>query len=454
MTTDRTTRRLVELGRDASYEHLDAATVHECKRRVIDTFAAALGAYHEPDCIAARLIASRYLGVPDATIWGTAARTAPEIAAFVNGTMVRFLDVSDTYLGKGGGHPSDMTPALFAVAESTGAAGRDVINAIVLAYDVYCSLNDAVDIGAQGWDQTLYAVLGTVVGAGKLARLSAEELAHAIALALTPNMGLRQTRQGELSSWKGCAGPNAARNAVFAVQLAQAGFTGPSDVFEGKQGLWNVLGRFDWPLPDPHGPRRKVNETHIKSLPICYHGQSAAWCALQLQPEVRGEEIERIEVMSYRTSVAMMGNDSSRWAPTTRETADHSMPYVIAIALLDGKLTTQSFEGERWNDPAVRELMRKVAVSESAELTARYPQAAPSHVTVHLRSGKVLSREAAHPPGHAANPVSDGALEEKFRAFFREHGSDGQCDAVLRRLWTFEDVTDVRAEVLTPLALH
>lgn len=454
MTVDRTTRRLVEFAAGAEFAGLDAATVHEAKRRLIDAVASALGAYSHSEAKLARVIAERHAGRPDATIWGSSRTTTPEMAAFANGVMVRYLDVSDTYLGKGGGHPSDMIPALVAVAESARKDGRALINAVVLAYDVYCTLNDAVDIGTPGWDQTLYAVLGTALGAGKLLQLDEAQMAHAVSLALTPNMALRQTRQGELSGWKGCAGANAARNAVFAVHLAQAGFTGPSDVFEGAQGLWNALGRFDWPLPSPGGPQRKIRETHLKGLPICYHGQSAAWCALELHGETDAQDIEAVEVETYHGAVAMMANDPTRWTPSTRETADHSMPFVIAIALLDGSITATSFEGERWWNPEVTALMRKVKVSESGRLTALYPQAAPARVSVRLRSGKTLVREMEYPRGHARNPMDGAQLEQKFHDYFREHGDAARCSAALERLWQIEKVSDLRQEVLTLFALH
>jgi 2-methylcitrate dehydratase len=451
---DATTAQLVDFALRSEYEQLGEATVHECKRRLIDTFAAAMGAYDEPLSGMARAIAKRHTGVPGASVWGSELQTTPEAAAFANGVMLRFLDISDTYLGKGGGHPSDVISAVLAVGESIAADGAAVINAIALAYDVYCSLNDAVDIASKGWDQTLYAVLGSVLGAGKLLRLSREQMGHAVALALTPNLALRQTRHGDLSSWKGCAGANAARNAVFAATLAQQGFTGPADVFEGKGGLWNALGRFEWPLPSAPGATRMVTQTHLKSLPICYHGQSAAWCALELRARVRLQDICDIHVEGYRIAVAMMGGDPTRWAPANRETADHSMPYVIAIALLDGEITARSFSPGRLTDPAVAGLMRKVRVSECAELSARFPEAAPGRVSIRMSSGEVLTQEISYPKGHVRNPMNDAEVEDKFRMLFRGHGNESQCKTILQSLWNCERAVDIVKDVLKLLAMH
>lgn len=440
---DATTRQLVDFALASRYDGLRAGTVHACKRGLLDAFASALGAYNEPLSVMARTLAQRQTGTPDAGVWGSTLRTTPEAAAFTNGVMVRYLDVSDTYLGRGGSHPSDVLAGLLAVGEAVQADGRSVINAMTVAYDVYCSLNDAIDIGGPGWDQPLYGVLGTALGAGLLLGLTHEQLGNAVSLALTPNMALRETRNGDLSSWKGCAGANAARNAVFAATLAQAGFTGPPAVFEGRQGLWNVLGRFEWPLPAVNGAPRMIEQTHIKSLPICYHGQSAALCALQMRSRVRVADIAEIHVEAYRGSVAMMGGDASRWAPTTRETADHSMPYVIAIALLDGAITSASFAPERLCDPAVVGLMQKVKVSEDPALTALYPESAPGRVTLRTVAGELVREEMRYPTGHALNPVSDAAVEVKFRDLAGAHGDARWCDAVIKSVWRFEEARDV-----------
>ncbi|MGA0025543.1 MAG: MmgE/PrpD family protein, partial [Burkholderiales bacterium] len=201
---DATVQRLVAFAQRARYEALSPQTVHETRRHLVDTFASALGAYDEPVSVMARAVAGRYRSDHMARVWGCDQLATPEMAAFANGVMTRSLDVSDTYLGRSRGHPSDMVPGLVAVAESVHADGKALITAIVLAYDVYCSFCKSVDINSKGWDQPVYTVLGCVLGAAKLMRLSADETGHALSLALTPNLALAQARRGSLSSWKGC----------------------------------------------------------------------------------------------------------------------------------------------------------------------------------------------------------------------------------------------------------
>lgn len=437
---DRPTRRLVEYARTAQYENLAERSMRECKLRVIDTFASALGAFHEPAARMARSIASRSRGDTAATVWGSGITTTPEAAAFANGVMVRLLDISDTYLGKSRGHPSDMNSGLLAVAESVGADGRALMNAMVLAYDVYCSFCDAIDINSKGWDQPVYSVLGCVLGVGRLLDLNDEQMGHAVSLALAPNMSLAQSRRGHLSTWKGCAGANASRNAVFAAMLAKEGFTGPSAVFEGEGGLHDIVGAFDWPLPE-HG--HMITQTHVKSLPVCYHGQSPVLAALDMHSRVDVANIEDIQIDTYGTAVMMMGADASRWAPTTRETADHSLPYCVAIALLDGAVTNESFAETRLHDPAVAALMRKVKVREDAQLSAGYPEGSPGRVTLRTRSGETHTREIQYPKGHAKSPMSNTEVENKFRQMLLGLRSTQQCDAALSALRELEHTPDV-----------
>jgi len=444
---DATTARLVDFVLQTDYARLTAREVHECKRRLIDTLGCALGAYEDRLSGMARAAAARAQGDPAARIWGSRASSTPEMAAFANGVMLRVRDISDTYLGKARGHPSDVVAAALAAADVAHADGRSVIVATAVAYDVYCSLCDALDWNSKGWDQPVYAILGAVAGAGRLLGLTHAQLGHAFALALVPNMALAQARRGALSSWKGCAGANAARNALFAVLLARDGFTGPSEPFEGEGGLFEVVGRFDWPLPR----ERMIVHTHIKTLPVCYHGQSAVLLALALRERISLDRIAAVHVDAYRTAVNMMGRDPSRWAPTTHETADHSLPYTVAIALLDGEVSEGSFDPERFTDPAVVALMQKVQVHEDGQLSAQYPEGAPSRLRIVLVDGTEESAEMRYPTGHARSAIDDAAVERKFRGMLK--GAHARhCDALLERLWNLERVGDFGAEILAQAA--
>lgn len=445
---DKTIERLVAFAEGASYDALSAGVTHACKQRVIDTFASALGAFDNPTSAMAHAVAARSRTDNPATVWGSTIKTTPELAGFANGVMTRLLDISDTCLGKSRGHPSDMNSGLIAVAECVHADGKALINAITLAYDVYCSFCNAIDVNTKGWDQPVYGVLGCVLGAGKLLQLNHDQMANAVSLALAPNMALAQARRGHLSNWKGCAGANASRNAVFAALLAQDGFTGPPAVFEGDGGLWQVIGHHEWPLPEQS---HLITGTHMKCLPICYHGQASVFAALELRGQFALDDIDEIVVDSYGAAVMMMGSEASRWAPATRETADHSMPYVVATALMDGAVTDASFSDARLADQGLRALMAKVKVREDKRLSAAYPEGAPGRVSVRTRSGATHSKEILYPLGHFKNPLSDAQVAAKFHELTAARLPRARRDSVLAMLWALERVTDV-ADVVD--ALH
>lgn len=447
---DATTERLADYALATDYTRLSATTVHEAKRRLIDTIACAISAYSDPVCAMARNVARKRPAEPSASVWGSEDRVAPEMAAFANGVMLRFMDVSDTYVGRSRGHPSDIMAGILAVADATKAGGPAVINALTLAYDVYCSFIDAIEINRRGWDQPVYGVISTAMGVSRLLGYDREMTMNAISLALAPNMALAQSRNGALSNWKGCAGANAARNGVFAAMLAEEGFTGPMAVFEGTGGLYDVLGKFDWPLPDPKGPHM-IELTHIKTLPICFHGQASVSAALELRGRVPALEIAEVSIDTYDTAVLMMANDAIRWAPDTHETADHSLPYCVAIALLDGEVTAASFEQHRLSDPVVLELMKKIRVQATPDINALYPEAAPGRLKVKLKSGATHELEVRYAKGHARNALTDAELEAKYRRIFAESNRVKQGEAVLAAAWALEKSNNVNADLFALL---
>ena len=220
------------------------------------------------------------------------------MAAFANGVMLRVLDLSDMYRVKIGGHPSDVIAAVLAASDLGARAGRSLITAIAVAYEVYCGCCDAIDLNSQGWDQPVYSVVASVLAAGRLMGLDAQRMAHAVSLALVPNMAMYQTRHGELSSWKGCAGANASRNAIFAALLAQSGFTGPEACIEGKHGLWDGDARFDWRIVRGDSPQRSA-ATLVKRSPDCFHGQSQWRTSLGVRERALIREIEELPMVSY-----------------------------------------------------------------------------------------------------------------------------------------------------------
>lgn len=449
--------RLADYADKLSYEKIPHKAILEAKRRIIDALGCAMGAIScgsEPALIA-RTVAQLSSAPDGATVLTTNHKTSPDLAAFASGTMIRYLDFNDTYLSKEPAHPSDNIAAILAVAESAKKSGRDILTAIVLAYEIQCRLCDAASIRSRGWDHPTYGAFSAGLAAGKLYGLNKQQLIHLQGLAATPNVAMRQTRVGELSHWKGCAFANMSRNAVFAAILAKNGMSGPSEIFEGEMGFWKqVSGEF---ILDKFGGEDgqeefMINKTYVKHFPAEYHSQSAIEAALELREQIGAENIDQkiasIRIESFDAAVDIIAGFEEHWHPETRETADHSMPYCVSAALMDGDITLDTFTYERIHDKKLVDLIQKVSVVRSAEMNAGYPDGIPNRLTITTTDGKEYVKQITYPLGHAGNPMNDEQIEQKFRTLALRVMDAKAVDEILDELWsidTCEDISEVMA---------
>jgi 2-methylcitrate dehydratase len=433
-------------------DDVTASALHAVKRSLVDSIGCALGAYAaEPVKIARRLATRTHSDTP-ATLWGTHIRTSPEMAAFVNGIMVRYLDYSDDYLKNDGPHPSDTIPPLLAIAEARHADGATLACAITLAYEIVDQLVDCAQFKARGWDYVTETAMGAALGAGKIMGLAEDEVAQALALATVPNIALRQTRTGELSMWKGCAGPNAARNGLFAALLAAEGMTGPNDIFEGRHGLWQqVTGPFELGTFGGKGRPFKIEETYFKSRPVQYTGLLPVETALALHSRVDPSRIRSIRVVLDEFSV-VTGGGREKYDPQTRETADHSHPFLVAAALVDGEISDATFTPVRYRDPRILALMQKITLEEDPAYTRAWPRAFECRVEVTDDAGATQTQYMKNPKGHPANPMSDAEIEEKFLHLTAGTLGSAHARSVLRLLWNLEACSDV-GEICSAIAI-
>ncbi|MDA0655962.1 MAG: MmgE/PrpD family protein [Proteobacteria bacterium] len=439
---DATTERLVDYTLQLRYEDLSPAILEQAKIHLLDTLGCAAGAYDHPISIAGRKLAARYCMDTPVTMFGTGQQVSPEMGAFANSVMLRASDMNDNFRIKGGGHPSDIIGALFAGAELGARDGKTFLTALALGYKIYCSGCAGVNLLGKGWDQPVYGVVASALTVGKLIGLDRDQLGHAVALALVPNMAMITTRHGELSAWKGCAAANGARNGVFAALLAQAGFTGSERPFEGKHGLWDVVGNFEWPLT-PGAPPERIGQTDLKAFPICVHGQTAVWVALDLRDRISIDAVEAIRIEVYDRAREMMDLDPTRWAPKTRETADHSLPYVVATALQHGAIDESAFSDDALKAPALAALMERITVEEDPVLSAMLPDGRPSRITITLKDGSEVQHEMRYQKGNAANPMSGEEVKDKFRGLFSNFAETAQAETVIGAVDDLENSSDI-----------
>lgn len=413
----------------------------------MDALGCALGAFDQGPVRISRRVASSSVG-GTATILGTDKKTTPDMATFVNGLMIRYFDFNDTYLSKEPAHPSDNIGATLSVAESVGAGGKDLILSTVLAYEIQCRLCDSADIRHRGWDHVCYGLVSSALAAGKLLRLDRNQLAQAVNIALNAHIAMRQVRAGELSMWKGASFSNAARNAVFSALLAREGMKGPSPIFEGEMGFFKqVSGPFKLDVENFGGRKGnfKLNDTYLKYWPVEYHAQTAVWAAMHLKKKIGDpRKIKSVLVETHEAGYTILAKDREKWRPATKETADHSLPYIVGMALLKGKIDNSTYAQTNLRNALILEFIKRVRVEEDRRLTAMYPaRGTPNRVTVKLEGGRVETTEVVVPRGHPVNPMTEKEVEAKFYSLTsRQLGKEGAKRA-LGRLRDLERVEDV-----------
>ncbi|HET7884675.1 MAG TPA: MmgE/PrpD family protein, partial [Bradyrhizobium sp.] len=338
-------RRLADYALSLRYEDLDAATIERVKIHLIDALGCGIGALNEGAVRICREIALPVTG--PSTIIGSTSRTTSDLAAFANGAAIRYLDFNDTYVGKIAIHPSDNIAPCLAVAEAEHASAQELITAIALAYEVNCRLIDALDIASRGWDTPVLGLPAVALATGRLMKLTAEQLTHAVGLAINDHIPLGLTRAGDLSEWKGIAVAEAGRNAVFATRLARAGLTGPAPIFEGKTGMFQqVTGSADVDIASFGGREQpfRIHNCILKPYPAVIYTQTAIVAAIELAKEIGNrDQVAAIDVATTHRGFERTGSEPEKWDPKTRETADHSLPYMIARAMFDGDVTPESF---------------------------------------------------------------------------------------------------------------
>src|SRR4029078_2932419 len=412
---DAITRKIADYAAGARFTDLTDEAIHAATQRLLDSLGCALGACNcEPAQIGRRLAVGQTAGKYSGRVLCFADHLPAEAATFINTAMIRNLDFNDRYPG---GHPSDCLGALLALAGAMHIDGKRFLAAMIVIYETFARLSDATKLSRRGWDQGYAIAVATAAGLCNLLELSLNDAANAVGIVATSNLPLRVTRSGELTAWKNVATAYAARNSVFAALLAAEGMSGPGNAFEGRNGLFeSVTGPFDLaPFPNDGGgyltPR-----VQMKYWPIETNGQPAVWAALELRERAEPKSLQQIEVFTSKFTWFEIGSEPEKWDPQTRETADHSLPYIFARALVDGPIRVSSFEDEAVRDPALRQIMAKIKVIPDDAIEAMLPEKTFLRAVATTNDGVRHTCEIVNPLGHPDNPMQDRDIEEKFRA--------------------------------------
>ncbi len=430
-----------------TYDDLTAAALTAAKRCLVDAVGCGLGAVNTEVIRALRGVASTVSSTRAATLFGTSITTSPDLAAFVNGSAIRCLDYNDDYFGTDesnahgdtGPHPSDNVGGVLAAAQVAGATGAQTLLGLVVAYEICGQLVDEVVIRANGWDHPIFHSIATAGAAAQLLGLRPEQVANALRLAVVPNVCLYQTRVGSISNWKGLAGPNGSRNGLFAALLAEAGITGPDMAFEGARGyMAQMQHQFKLGPFGTQGHPFRVENTYFKHLPLRYEMQLPVQMALELRETVNARDIESMKVFMERKSVVAREVEPELWKPTSRETADHSGPYLIAASLVDGAITEATFDESRFQDPELLAVTDTVELIEDLDYTASFPWRMACRFEVRLKDGTELNIEGVNPKGHPLKPMSDDEFRSKFLAQAGPHLGERRAVELFDTLWSLE----------------
>lgn len=415
----------------------------QLKIRILDGLGCAIGALEGEPIGLIRAQVEEFDGAGPCTLIG-GRKSAPDRAALVNGALVRYLDFNDSYLAKGETcHPSDNLAPVLAACEYAGRSGSDLLTALAVSYQVQCRLSEIAPVRTKGFDHTTQGAFAVAAGVSKALGLDERQTANALAISGTAFNALRVTRTGALSHWKGLAYPNLAFCCTHATFLARRGITGPLEVFEGHKGLMDTItGSFeiDWSLED----LERVNQTILKRYNAEIHSQSVLEGILELKQEyaLQAEEVARIGIDIFDVAFHIIGGgeEGDKRTVRTKEEADHSLPYLVAVALLDGQVMPEQFRPERIQGADVQDLLRRVSVSPAEDYSLRFPDEVACRITVHLKKGGALIKEKRDYEGFRTRPMTWDTLVQKFEKLSAPHASEPLRREIVDAVFNLESI--------------
>jgi 2-methylcitrate dehydratase len=421
----------------------------QAKLLLLDSLGCAVAAQKEHAFAAALAAVEEIGGKPECTVIGQRERVSLPNAVLLNGILIRALDLNDLYVGpRQQGHPSDNLAVALAFAESQDTNGEALLAAAVMGYELYGRLQDLAD-PSNPWDHVTVSSLVAPAMAGFLLKWKPEQLGHALALSAAHGNTVSAVRFGQLSSAKNLANALVAHNGTIAVLLAKQGLTGPPEILEGPRGLARaVFSNADLsPLVAPVNDSFHLMNVSIKAYPCIGTAQTAVAAALQARSLLGDpKEIESITVrMANIPFVKHQLEDAERRRPRTRETADHSFPYLITLALLEGDVSVEGFKKERWTDPAITAFMERMTLVADESLNIHTPGTFPCVLELTTRSGARHTIEMIHAPGSAKNPMSKAQVEDKFRHRCGANLSVAQQEKTIEQIDNLERLDSVAA---------
>ncbi len=442
------TARMAQWAAELKFEDLGDRAVHEARRFLLDSLGCAFGGLRQEDAKIALNVLDEIGGTGPSTVLGTGKRTDPVSASLANALMVRIMDYNDIYWQQDPSHPSDIIPAAIACGERAKRNGKDLIAGIILGYEFECRFCEAAvpGIRERGWHHATLTAFVSPIVAGYMLRLPWEKIQHAIGISASRHATLGAVTAGKLTMMKNTVDPMATQSGVLAALLAEKGYTGPEHVVDGKEGLVKVFGPA-WKLDvltEGLGKSWRIERCGMKAFPTeaLTHTPISAVLDIVIGNDLKPEEIAKVHIRSLARAADILA-DPSKYDPRSKETADHSLPYVIAAAIVDRQVTPAQFEPEKIMDSRIREQLRKIEVVADPGIEKVFPKLQRVIVTVKTTDGRELTKQLDFPKGDPRNPLTDREVEEKFDALASPALSGDRRSILKKAVWELDNLSSI-----------
>jgi len=446
---DSITHQMAQFALGLRYEDVPARAVREAKRFLLDSIGCALAAVPLEDMQAAQRYVVALGGRPEATVIGSGHRTNAANAALMNALLVRALDYNDIYWMQDPSHPSDVIPAALAAGEATHRSGRETIAGILIAYELEMRWCLAATPGVRevGWHHATLTQFVSPFVAARMLGLTEDQTVAAAGISGSSHFTLGGVVAGHLTNMKNTADPLATEAGVRAALLAREGYTGPVEVLEGKEGLYQVLRNVKWSteaLLNGLGTKFLITECSYKPFPTeaLTHQPITAVLNICHAHNIAAEDVAEVHLWTTTRGADIL-SDPSKYKPTTKETADHSLPYCIAAAIADGNVLPSSFEEGKLRDPRIWALLPKIKVVADPEIDRLFPGVKRAIVRITTTGGAVYEEQVDHAKGSPENPMSDEEIAAKFRANAGAVLTPQQQERVIEATLALEDFADI-----------
>jgi 2-methylcitrate dehydratase len=437
------TARMSRWAAGLNYQQLSREAVYQAKRFLLDSIGCALGGYQQHDVKIALAVLDEIAGRGPSTVIGTGKRIDAVSASLANALMIRCMDYNDIYWKQDPSHPSDIFPAAMAACERAKSDGRELLVGLVLGHEFEMRLCEAAfpGIRERGWHHATLTAFVSPIVAGRALHLGWEQIQHAIGISASRHATLGAVTAGKLTMMKNTVDPMATQSGMLAALMAEKGYTGPEHVVDGKEGLTHCFGP-SWKLnllTDGLGESWRITQCGMKAFPTeaLTHTPISAVLDIVKSNDLKPEQVEKVQIRSLARAADIL-SDPSKYDPQSKETADHSLPYVIAAALAERQVTPVQFEMKKIMDPLIRAQLKKVEVVADPEIEKVFPALQRVIVNLTTVDGRTFSKQLDYPKGDPRNPLTDGEIEEKFAALAEGVLSDGAQKKLKHAIWNLE----------------